>query len=240
MFTRPNWRDKTQYEWLLSDSTSLQQLAWEFLRRSPQYWACVYLFWKSFVDVGPFDGLEFDARLIDSGMEYDPATLERWSLKWSDWWKVRRPATPSDDEGWLDFVSTIDDAPEEYLRIDGRITGPKVLMPVDLALPLEVTIARLQDEIRELRERGIRCGLVRPQLTRVQSRDKYVDHFRILDAVADIGANYTEIGCELMPNAVNDPADKQRDKRVRAAHTAALEMADGGYKNLLDRDTPFT
>lgn len=239
MFTRPNWRDKTQYEWLLSDSTSLQQLAWEFLRRSPQYWECIYLFWKSFVDVGSFDGLEFDDRLIDSGMEYDPATLELWSRQWSDWWKVRRPATPSEVEGWMDFGSTIDDDPEEFLRMDGRITGPKALMPVDLRLPLEVTIARLQEEIRELRERGIQCGLVKPQLTRVQSRHKYVEHLRILDAV-DTGANYAEIGEELMPDAANDPAEKQRDKRIRAAHTAALEMAAGGYKHLLDRDSPFT
>jgi hypothetical protein len=59
----------------------------------------------------------------------------------------------------------------------------------------------------------------------------YVEHLRILDGVAD-GATISEIGELLHPGAINDPAEKQRDKRIRAAHKAALKMQAEGWRVL--------
>ena len=239
MFIRPDWQDKASYEWLLSETTSLQQLAWEFLRRSPQYLECIHIFWSSYIDAGPFNCLELDDRLIDSGREYDPEILARWTQDWATWWRMRRPATPAENEGCWDFYSPIDDEPESFVRMEGRLTGSRVLMPVDLSLPLEVTIARLQEEVRELRERGSLAGLVKPQITRVLSRQKYCEYLRILDAI-EVGETYFEIWQTLSPGATQDPTDKQLDKRTRAAHASAMEMSAGGYKGLLDRDPVFS
>lgn len=239
MFTRPDWRDKANYEWLLSDSTSLQQLAWEFLRRSPGYSGAIFQFWSADIDLATVNRQDFENYLVDSGLINDPSQLDRWRQNFAAEWGITNPAITTDDDGWLDFPMPTEDEPESFHRLDnGRLTGPRVLMPVDLSLPLEMTFARLQEKLRELRESGIRCGLVVPQGNRIQSRALYCQYLRILDAVA-AGATFAQIGETLTPGATNDPESKQRDKRTRAAHTAALEMAAGGYKGLLDRDPVF-
>ena len=72
---------------------------------------------------------------------------------------------------------------------------------------------------------------VKVRTSRLLNRGVYVEHLRILDGVA-AGATIAEIGEVLHPGAINGPEDKQRDKRIRAAHKAALKMRDEGWRVL--------
>ena len=72
----------------------------------------------------------------------------------------------------------------------------------------------------------------------MQTRQLYAQYLRILDAIHE-GVNFAEIGEVLTPGAINDPVLKERDKRTRAAHDAALKVQQEGYKGLLERDPPF-
>lgn len=112
-----------------------------------------------------------------------------------------------------------------------RVEGPHVLVPVDLSMPLEELERTAIGLIRYLRDEGIKQGTVKARKARLLSRAVYVEHLRILDGV-DAGATIAEIGEVLHPGAINGPEDKQRDKRIRAAHKAALKMRDEGWRVL--------
>lgn len=112
-----------------------------------------------------------------------------------------------------------------------RVEGPHVLVPVDLSMPLEEIERTAIGLIRYLRDEGIKQGTVKVRKARLLNRAVYVEHLRILDGLA-AGATIAEIGAVLHPGAENDPEDRQRDKRIRAAHKAALKMRAEGWRVL--------
>lgn len=227
MFIRPNWRDSEPYEELLEPGY-WNFIAWEFLRRNPDY--------QKDVDV-------FNADWGDKQIDDDPERFDYWCKFAEDKWKINRfisvnpRISVNGDEheefDGGDFVhsSGRDDG---FKRIGFRniIEGPLVLIPVDLSRPLKELEAHFKWAVQRLREEGIKQGTVMPRTSRVLASRVYVEHLRILDAFA-AGATAQEIGEVLSPGAINDPEARQRDKRIKAAHKAALKMQDGGYRALL-------
>lgn len=136
------------------------------------------------------------------------------------------------------FSNTAENESDTYKQLGQRIfserlqvLSPRVLVPVDLSLPIEELERTAIGLIRYLRKKGMEQGSVKVRTSRLLNRGVYVEHLRILDGVA-AGATIAEIGEVLHPGAINGPEDKQRDKRIRAAHKAALKMRDEGWRVL--------
>jgi len=207
MFIRPDWRDPTNYS---ENDIAPYDLAWEFLRRNPEY--------------------QHDYSTFQQGGRCD---LDGWNEHNALTWRLRTPVAPENDGGGHEFIWEIYDRPEQYQSvISGRVEGPHVLIPVDLSAPFETLVDRVKATLRQLRQQGIRAGTVVPRTSRILSNQVYLKYLRILDAL-DAGAPLSEIGDVLAPGAVNDPDDRQRDKNIRAAKVAAIKMQTDGYLALL-------
>ena len=231
MFKRPNWKDESAYQWLLRPDCNTLQIAWEFLRRNQEYGDAVAHFWTTKAGISADC---FDDYLTENGLQLDEADRQQWLQNYQSQWRIGAPEPTDADDGWLAFpLPSVDEEHTFQALKNGAVVGPRILLPVDLSEPLERTFERLQAEIRELRDRGIRSGVVVPKNTRKVAPALYVQYLRILDATA-AGAGYEEIGATLTPDAINDPDDRQRDKRTRAAHAAASKLQDLGYRELLD------
>lgn len=216
MTRRPAWRDAAQYSKFLN--ARLDLLAWEFIRRNPAYCDDASRFFS------------------DDRGEKQTNSEQVWQAHFAAEWGLHTPKHPDEDYyktdldewpifiGWdfRDFVSYAEWRPS---------CGPKVSIPVDLSLPLEAIEEQVVGTVRALRAAGIEHGSFTPVSARTQSTRVYVEHLRILDAVAE-GSTIAEIGEVLHPGAINDPEERQRDKRIRAAHKAALKMQAEGWRML--------
>jgi hypothetical protein len=219
MFVRPNWRDPEPYKELL-DPDLWNCVAWEFLRRNPEYQRDYEVYHA-----------DFGNKQIDD----DPDGFDYWCAFAEHKWRINRPIAPYGDEfDGNDFIDLPFDQIESFKQIgfNNIIEGPLVLIPVDLSKPLKELEAQLKQQVKWLREEGIKQGTVAPRVNRVLAPRIYVQHLRILDAFA-AGATVQEIGDVLAPGAANEPDSRQRDKRINAAHKAALKMQDGGYRVLI-------
>lgn len=246
MFIRPNWRDPEPYKFLLRDlhTPANVAVAWEFLRRNPEYQADNKDFlrevyeWcfknqKDFQETfGYLSSHNRLATMLTCFEETCTSRHEYWSCHFDDKWGMGSGVLQTDDDAW-DFFSDQSYYPEFFKPVLwGRIEGPRVLIPVDLSMPLETLLKMVEGRVRELRCEGIKQGTVKPRTARVLANRIYIEHLRILDAFA-AGATVEEIGIVLTPGASNDPDSRQRDKRIRAAHKAALKMQEVGYRALI-------
>ena len=219
MFIRPNWRDLGPYKELLEPGCC-HFIAWEFLRRNPDY--------QKDVDV-------FNADWGDKQIDDDPERFDYWCKFIEDKWLICLPVeTNGHGFNGFEFTDSYLDRPNSFKSVGFKniIEGPLVLIPVDLSKPLKELEAGFKWVVQRLREEGIKQGTVIPRTSRVLASRVYVEQLRILDAFA-AGATAREIGDLLTPGAINDPEARQRDKRIKAAHKAALKMQDGGYRALL-------
>ena len=219
MFERPDWRDPKPYEDLLLPRLK-HFTAWEFLRRNQDY--------QKFIE-------EYLAEEGDGDMfQDDEARFTHWCRLCEAKWHTVWPQSP-EQHGWGDEFISLPFTNPELFKLPGladRLEGPLVLVPADLEMPLKDLEAQILWAVRRLREKGIEQGVVKPRTTRVLAPRVYVEYLRILDAF-DAGATVREIGEVLAPNAANDPEARQRDKRIKAAYTAALKMQEGGYRVLI-------
>lgn len=219
MFIRPNWRDPEPYKELL-DPGYWTWIAWGFLRRNPDYQK------------------DFDVHYADFGDKQiadDPERFDYWCEFFEHKWKIVLPvATNGDDFNGVEFIDFPCDRPDRFKRVgyNNVIEGPLVLVPVDLSRSLKELEDDFKWQVQRLRHEGIKQGTVTPRTSRVLASRIYVEHLRILDAFA-AGATVQEIGDALAPGAANEPDSRQRDKRINAAHKAALKMQDGGYRVLI-------
>lgn len=236
MFIRPDWRDPEPYKKLLEPGLS-RLVAWEFLRRNPDYQKDLFNYYDAFPWLIFKDGL---------GYKYDPESrfgpIELGSDNLGDWitffrqkWGVGIPRARNWDvfraEKFTNVYVRRSDAYETIFPED-RAKGPLILMPFDLSHSLESLEAQFAFEVRRLRREGVEQGTVIPRTTRVLAPRVYVEQLRILDAIA-ANATVQEIGDVLAPSATNNPEERQRDKRIKAAHTAALKMQGTGYLSMI-------
>lgn len=228
MFIRPNWRSMELYKELLEPGYHTY-IAWGFLRRNPLYQRDYEVYYA-----------DFGEKQIDD----DPERFGYWCNFAEHKWGINRfisvnPCTTVNGEEYEefdggDFVDLPFDQQDRFKRVgfNNVIEGPLVLIPVDLSKPLKDLEASFKWAVQRLREEGIKQGTVIPRTSRVLAPRIYVEHLRILDAFA-AGATVQEIGDVLSPGATNEPDSRQRDKRINAAHKAALKMQDGGYRVLI-------
>jgi hypothetical protein len=219
MFTRPDWRDPEPYKKLLEPYLT-NYTAWEFLRRNPDYQK---------------DYDEFDAEWWGKWFTDDCERYESCCASFESKWGVVQPFNTNGDEcegEWFGDPYFDDPASFKPVGLDGSIKGPRVLLPFDLSKSFERLKFEFDFTVRVLARGGVKQGTIIPRTKRVLSPRRYVEQLRILDAVA-AGATVREIGDVLAPSETNDPEERQRDKRIKAAHTAALKMQDGGYRALI-------
>jgi hypothetical protein len=228
MFIRPNWRNPECYKEML-DPGYWNWIAWGFLRRNPEYQRDYEAYYADFGD-----------KQIDD----DPERFGYWCAFAEDKWQINRfisvnPLTSVngdefDEFSGDDFIDLPFDQRDSFKRVgfNNTIEGPLVLIPVDLSKPLKDLEAGFKRTVQRLREEGIKQGTVIPRTNRVLAFRIYVEQLRILDAFA-AGATVQEIGEFLSPGAANEPDSRQRNKRINAAHKAALKMQDGGYRVLI-------
>lgn len=235
MYVRPDWRDTDHYSFL--QGHQLDVLAWEFVRRNPDYQKDCAEFLAVAPDVRQWHSFCVGA----SGLDNPEVAAMGESVRdvyrrFRAHWRLLGPKDPNED-----FYNPDSDAPifdldffSHFTHIDKwlPISGPKVLLPVDLSMPLESIKETVMGAIKEMRAAGIAAGSIKPVTERVLAEKTYIEHLRILDGVA-AGADLPEIGQVLQPKAVNDPESKQRDKRIRAAYKAALKMQADGWQVLL-------
>lgn len=236
MLVRPNWKDIKAY----SGCDTNYDIAWEFIRRNPEYQRDVDLYraevvafasenLKAFQNHGR-DNIE---SMICFHMDEQPGRWRHWIQVSNEKWGLSRPLmTTWEWTGWdLPFPTL--DQPETFKRaLFDIVDNPRVLIPVDLSEPLEVALKKAEHYIKRLRKNGVERGTVKPETRRTLSKAVYIEYLRILDGVA-AGEALQTIGEVISPTACNDPTDKQRDKRIRAAHKAAIKMQDGGFRVLM-------
>lgn len=244
MFIRPDWREPKAYDFLKKSISAPggNILAWEFLRRNPSYAADsekyeldIRAWFNGFLRDHPtyaeLESHHSEIEIFEIYAESNPDGRQRWRDHFHNTWGIATGIRPEDDHAPDFFVDIYLDSPHLFKLIeDAPMTGPYVLIPVDLEEPLEALLRNVEKEIRALRNAGIRQKVVKPRTERVRSSAVYINQLRILDGLA-AKATVTEIGNVLAPNDANE--EGQRDKRLKAAHEAARKMQDGGYRVLL-------
>lgn len=248
MFTRPDWKDPCPYEGLIEPGCA-RMIAWEFLRRNPNYQRDWEAFQSEVIEWCNNNPRTYqDHRSEMAGMPdcfvamagcFEECCDERhttWERYAQNKWRLGRMWGPDYSWGGDEvLIAELYDKPElfEPVRLMGPpVKGPYVSIPVDLSRSLESIHDHLMWTVKRLRDEGIKTGTVTPQKHRILSHRIYVEHLRILDGIA-AGATVQKIGQVLTPAATNNPNENQRDKRTRAAHAAAVKMQDGGYRKLL-------
>jgi len=247
-FKRPIWRDRSNYDWL-NGSYQGHFIAWEFLRRNPEYQADteVFLAWvaawvcrdnvqetEKTIERFTSNENEFFSAM-NNYVDGFPEGFNNWNGHYEITWKLNRCYMTIEDASGEEFVIDAYDHPELFKPIDligGRVDQPRIMIPVDLSEPLEELERRVMLTIKRFRDMGVKSGAFVVRNSRVLATNLYIEQLRILDAVED-GASYSEIGQVIAPTQANHSESRQRDKRIRAAHAAALKMQHDGYRALL-------
>lgn len=246
-FIRPDWKKPKPYSYLLGKDSG-RLIAWEFLRRNPEYEKDLAVF-RATVDRWYSEVVKSDiaqtvkeyadgSRFHDVWYAFIDLAPDKWRASreyfWAKW-GLSGYVDLDDDGGSEVFIRRWEINPNDYVQVRDmcqQIETPLVSIPVDLSEPLERIEKSVMHLVRRLRDEGIKSGAITPIVNRVLNTRLYIRHLRMLDATF-AGASIPEIGEILYPGAINDPDDKQRDKRTGEALKAAQKMRDSGYKILL-------
>lgn len=233
-FERPPWRSPAAYMPLRT--ASLAQIAWEFLRRNPDYQRA----WESFRKRADELGSRGPGDVLAEFGDDAPNVVHEFSVNQAREWGLNEMLDPSvGSPGPFTFSG----GGSSYALVDGTAiprtpqnpVGTQrlskwMVVKVDLSFPLNVIEAQLLAAVHAQRRARIRRGVVHPVECRALRASRYVEYLRILDAHA-MGADIKEIGDVLAPHAANDE-DRQRDKRFRAALAEATRLQREGYRVL--------
>lgn len=241
VFLRPDWKDPKKYEHLLKAPPG-RQLAWEFLRRNPAYqsdWASYEAECKASERVHQceeFTGFALPTRRFLSWCwhfqtKWDlqvpvPPARDYLSLVMSDEAAKELGISPYGDE--VPFVVEEFDNIDAYTRADAHMDslGPKVLVPINLELPMTMIMEKVKRVVAGLREDGIRRGTISPIVNRVQKPWLYVQELRALDADAS-GLSPSEFSEVLFGEREN------RNKTARDRLVSAKKTMESGYRLFL-------
>lgn len=221
----PDWRTESAYHHLLH--AGLVRIAWEFLRRNPDYVAA----WESFQAAAAKldEGAE---SVVEAGDGWPAGTLMPLTRREGLRWGLEEMECPS-----ASTARFADSANRYVMGVPSMVLGPDALgrvlwLRLDLTLPTGVlqsqAVAAIRGQKQVRRDAGRLVGELknRPQEPRV-----YVEYLRILDAHS-LSNTVSCIGAHLAPGDVNSPETRGRDKRFRAKLKAAMDLRDGGYRAL--------
>lgn len=116
-------------------------------------------------------------------------------------------------------------------RVDSFMSGPHLLLKIDLRWPFEVIKETVLPFIRWTQERRAGKGEFELVRNRALAPKRYIEYLRVLDA-RTANVPYDRIGEVLCPHESNDPPDYGRTKRLKAAHREASRLRDEGYRVL--------
>jgi len=239
-FQRPDWRDETQYQH--AEKFGLKQaLAWEFLRRNPAYqadwteYAAECAAWEQMHLCDEYTGLSLSVRRYNA-----------WCKRFEETWQLKYPKSPAEDflvRMYPDFladsleVNPMKEATHffedrfdninEYKRDHLFGQGAKVLIPVNLELPMTKILEQVKHMVDAMREEGIKNGTITPVKERlnVKRAHQYGEQLRVLDAQF-AGVPESEMDLEIWGYK---GAKGTANNRLKAAK----KTMEGGYKIFL-------
>lgn len=238
VFQRPDWSDPTQYEHLAKMAPGWE-LAWEFLRRNPDYQAD----WTKYLEEHTaWEQMHLCEEY--TGLGLPPKRFFAWCEHFKSMWQLEVPTSPAVDFYSPDpiakglglspyrisvpFVVDEFDNIDEYQRADSHIDllGAKVLIPVNLELGMETIMEKVKTIVERLREQGIRDGRITPATSRIQASRLYVQQLRALDAAAT-GLLPSQFSMGILGDVEN------RNKTAAARLRSAKETMNSGYRLFL-------
>lgn len=216
----PDWRTRSDYAFV--KSADERRLAWEFLRRNPDY-RRLFAEREAVVRAA---GPSIDAAALAQLRQIDDALTRMGPMD---------PKPPSADDPpmllgnmgvsffnratWLTGRRAYESS---FARKD-RSVWVEFYLDAPIAPQLRMTRTVLEDHYPELKALSRR---------RNPNRRLLAQYLRLLDA-KDLGVTIPAMGAVLFPSANNEKPERPRDKRVRAMLRAATGLRDDGYRALL-------
>lgn len=279
MFTRPDWKDPKAYSQL--EQASLRRIAWEFLRRSPDYQKSWLEYASHVRRIAATDpevmryaelmltpnrtqkmcdgvGSREELNALNSRLDHElgffaevpgkPHHFRPLDLQYGDRWGLEGMPHPGQQYFLLDVrfqrsgnivrqptshsLKELEDEHKNngepgFFQLDSKW----LVLQIDLTLPLEVIRDSIMGHIKHQREYRAKKGSIDPVKNRALPNRRYIEYLRILDGAA-AGIAATAIGEVLAPKANNDPPERPRDKRFRAALKEAQRLQSEGYRVL--------
>jgi len=205
---RPDWKDASQYAYL--KGASPRQLAWEFLRRNPQY----HLKFQELQKL-PISSI---ADRMNLNRERDKLENE-FGIKGICSPFVKPPPIPIFKEPYV----PIWDKPGELASPIIYLNENEVIISFDLNKPIEHLISVAKVALKQRQKR-------KPKTTRTH---EFLTYLRVLDAKASTPqpSNY-DIAIAIGYNPNKDSGDRPAEKFIDNAYRKAREWCDDKYRLL--------
>lgn len=238
-----NWRDVSEYLHLQDESWL--RLAWEFLRRNEEYQQAqlawrnqVQLIWRNDADKSCQSGFfPTDGPIADMALDINRRFgIDTYSFDGVEKYCVHHPGT---------------DTPPKFGRckaylagseLPGTVPDKRIFVELDLTLPIEFQLKRIQKMLNEYEEIGqvkllelLGKTTDRPFMKkRFNKRDKLrlIQHLRILDAIA-VGMENKDMIPVMFSDISNEYPENKASARVRDHKDDALFFKNSGYRDLL-------
>lgn len=254
-----DWRCADGYP--RADVASIEQWAWEFLRRNPQYqqdWAdyahrCRAVV-PGFAQGAELTKDEFRSLLEHESLQvYDPPRLddeteEGWIRRVGKGVSMSLGGVMADKWGLSSFydpareysplLSFADRPAAQWLpkhvleRGAYHLEASDQVMVFDLELPLDVQLEQARIFLFAMQKRFQKEGKIELLSAGRQRPDLYPAYLRVLDAEAG-NVEVVDIAKELLPHLENSYPDYSASKTVRNYLKAAKAIRDGGYRALI-------
>lgn len=248
----PNWKDKSQYPDF--EKISLDQKAWEFLRRNPKYqedysrymelkdkYASKYIpreMVKICVPTGEIVVISEEKIFVNGETKTTSkkyiSVLQYVQSKYGLSAGLPNPSMNYKDqniifEGGGGFPC--------LTYVEGNEGGMKpenqneVVMCIDFRLTNEILIKRFKSELKRIRYEFKLGGIDAPTSKRDIS-SKYRDYLRVLDAY-DSKEELSVISEIIFPHLKNTHPDYIANQNIHNYHRAAVKLRDSDYKHLV-------
>ena len=242
----PDWRQPHNYRF--TESLSVEQWAWEFLRRNKEYQQDWQWFWSTWQTLEArygkpperdFQRWKKDAdayRIVDDASgecraDQDKVLIECWmGEKWGFYKFPLDPATQrpliGEQLSWREvdeLVHLVEDADSPFL--DGQAVHVTLGFELDLPLRRQLEVARRFLQLRQARLR--REGKITLRLVSNQ-KDRWCVMLRLLDGMQE------GVALEVVYAVLNEQgAIVESDGSAVILRNEAEELVNGGYRKLL-------
>lgn len=245
----PDWKDPSQYPDF--EKISLNQKAWEFLRRNPKYqedysrymelqdkYASRYIPQELVRQYRPTGAiLIIDKEIIwPDGKKTTKyiSPIKYVQRKYGLRFGLPNPALKYMDQ-MFGFEGACGFSYLTYIEGNKGAIAPEsqneVIMCIDFSLPDEILIKRFKNELKRIRHEFKLSGIDAPTSKR-DIGSKYRDYLRVLDAY-ESKADVRVIATILFPNLDNIDPDYAANQKVNNYFRAAIKLRDSDYQHLI-------
>jgi hypothetical protein len=235
---RPDWKKKSAYPH--HKKTTVEQWAWEFLRRNPEYQDDYQKFKKNpedFPSTNFFHSIprELDKDFASTDLAYKWGILEMIDPSLPDASNVtfREGSFVIYNHGWTDDPNEI--LPENWdMEIEGRLG--EVCAMFDLTRQIDLQIRMAENQLRALQGEFQKRFKTKAKDVRAK-KESYSDYLRVLDG-KEAGAARKEMAdiiCPLnktIPSYKRASAIESNRQKITKHLEAAKELMKSGYRYL--------